>query len=829
MSSNNNNKKNNNNKIKPNGKAFVQQNDVIKDNRFKRAQNDPKFKLIKKKDSAIELDSRFSDVIKSGRFDDEAPVDQFGRKNLKYDKNQQKFNKEQFKNAPKSTKQQQQNNKTATNDSRFAIPEKWNKFQEDGEKDDDEEDEDEEVVEQVAPKSKKQQTVQKKEVAVSTKQSNKKKQVEEEEEEEEKDSEDDSEIEEEEVDDDGNTEVKEITYGGFEYNEDTESSDEDNYDDVLDQVDEDEIAQEEDIPRGDATKRLAILNCDWENMQSKDLFIVLNSFVPKDGALLSITIYPSDFGLKQMEIEKRLGPSKDIFRDSTKVNLDETDIQYDTKEDAEALDGRGFNLTSLRKYELDKLKYYYGVAVFDSAESASKVYEECDGLDIEDTANSMDLRFVPDEQEFTNPPRDSCTEAPDAPPNLNFTTTVLKGTSVDFTWDVDKNRKKALTKNFNSGDYDEDEIKIYLADPESSEEDESDQERNKNEKAKLRNQYRSLLLGNDDDDDNDNQDSEKSEGLKVTFKSGLESDDEEDDGLKVEFSDGEVESSGSEGGQDDSDDESGGDSDDESGESDSEQDNQIDPQDEEWTKQMMDKDSDDDETAQEITIKTDLHKVGQNLLKEKEKRESGTTWSDYLEKRQTKQNEKMKAKRLKAQEEEKKREEESKKGRKNKKPTEQELKSKAELELLMMDEDKDKGYNKKMLERQVKENTSTNKKKNNKKKNEPEGGDSFKIDTKDSRFERLYNQADFAMDPTDPKFKLTNAVKGILEEKKRRRADRDQNNNNNNKPNNANNKQKAVLEEKQVEKKVKTEHNSFQQMAANIKKKAELQKSKKLK
>lgn len=47
---------------------------------------------------------------------------------------------------------------------------------------------------------------------------------------------------------------------------------------------------------------------DWDRVRAVDIFLLLNSWKPADGAIKSVTIYPSEYGLQQMELEKKLGP-----------------------------------------------------------------------------------------------------------------------------------------------------------------------------------------------------------------------------------------------------------------------------------------------------------------------------------------------------------------------------------------------------------------------------------------------------------------------------------------------------------------------------------------
>ena len=66
--------------------------------------------------------------------------------------------------------------------------------------------------------------------------------------------------------------------------------------------------EEEEVPTGDSTTRLAILHCDWDNIKSDDLLVVLQSFCPTNGSILSVTVYPSDYGIEQMAQEEKFGP-----------------------------------------------------------------------------------------------------------------------------------------------------------------------------------------------------------------------------------------------------------------------------------------------------------------------------------------------------------------------------------------------------------------------------------------------------------------------------------------------------------------------------------------
>lgn len=55
---------------------------------------------------------------------------------------------------------------------------------------------------------------------------------------------------------------------------------------------------------------------------------------------------------------------------------------------------------ALRTYELSKLRYYFAIAIVNSAATADHLYREVDGLELEHSSMALDLRIVPDDVSF---------------------------------------------------------------------------------------------------------------------------------------------------------------------------------------------------------------------------------------------------------------------------------------------------------------------------------------------------------------------------------------------------------------------------------------------
>ncbi|XP_014285500.1 ESF1 homolog [Halyomorpha halys] len=220
------------------------------------------------------------------------------------------------------------------------------------------------------------------------------------------------------------------------------------------------------------TPRLAVCNMDWDRVTANDLMVLFHSFLPPDGVIESITIYPSEFGLARMTEEEQKGP-KEL------VELKNDHPTEDTEPEVEIEEGSAYQREKLREYQLKRLKYYYAVIVCNSKETANVLYTECDGLEYESSAMKLDLRFIDDDVTFDEKPHDTCTALPDLKkykPRL-FVNTALQQGKVDLTWDeTDPNRIEFSKKLLAGEEVDEDDLQNFVAYSSSSNEEEKEEE-----------------------------------------------------------------------------------------------------------------------------------------------------------------------------------------------------------------------------------------------------------------------------------------------------------------------------------------------------------------
>ncbi|CAL9735847.1 pre-rRNA-processing protein Esf1p [Monosporozyma servazzii] len=93
------------------------------------------------------------------------------------------------------------------------------------------------------------------------------------------------------------------------------SSDSESSESEVDSEEEEEDIENQSQPEvGEPSSTLAVVNLDWDHVKSSDLMITFTSFVPRGGKIEKICIFPSEFGKERMQREETEGPPRDIFQ-----------------------------------------------------------------------------------------------------------------------------------------------------------------------------------------------------------------------------------------------------------------------------------------------------------------------------------------------------------------------------------------------------------------------------------------------------------------------------------------------------------------------------------
>jgi hypothetical protein len=99
--------------------------------------------------------------------------------------------------------------------------------------------------------------------------------------------------------------------------------------------------QDEREPTTDVhTTRLAVVNLDWDHVFATDLFKIFSSVLEqgnegkgggsKRGEVVSVRVYPSEFGKKRMEREEQEGPPREVF-----IKAGQTGSDHEEEEEVE--------------------------------------------------------------------------------------------------------------------------------------------------------------------------------------------------------------------------------------------------------------------------------------------------------------------------------------------------------------------------------------------------------------------------------------------------------------------------------------------------------------
>ncbi|KAG8668581.1 pre-rRNA-processing protein esf1 [Fusarium poae] len=274
--------------------------------------------------------------------------------------------------------------------------------------------------------------------------------------------------------------------GGFSSSEDDSESEEESEDSDEEeggaQVDTEGDMQrfqdeQNEVEAGEVTNRIAIVNLDWDHVKSTDLMALFNSFLPETGGKIDrISVYPSEFGKERMQQEEVEGPPKELFKNTKNDSDSDSEDSDEDSEDDERIkkslleegDDQDFDSDALRSYQLDRLRYYYAVMVCSSPEVAQKLYEAVDGREYQSSSNFLDLRFVPDDVTFDDEPRDECEKVPESYKPVEFVTNALQSSKVKLTWDMhpeESSRKESINRAFSGSrnEIEENDLRAYLA------------------------------------------------------------------------------------------------------------------------------------------------------------------------------------------------------------------------------------------------------------------------------------------------------------------------------------------------------------------------------
>lgn len=456
MAKNNNNNKDSSNPRKP----------ITQDERFKSVHNDPRFKMPKLKNLRVKVDDRFSkDELKklnAGALGKKVKIDRYGRKIKKESDDLSKF----YEHEEDSKEEQSSDDSSEGEESDDDLQALTEKLQQE---------------EQFLDRARGEGLV-------------------------------------------SSSEDEESSLSSSDSDSDEENEG------VVEDEEESDIEIEETKPEDtEPTCAFAVVNMDWDNIRAVDLMATFVSFVPKGGAIKSVTIYPSEFGKERMQKEEIEGPPRELFKSKKKKeeDSDSEDIESDVDvNDADNLakitrklyeedDGKeDYDSKALRRYQLQRLRYYYAVVKCDSVETARLIYQNCDGTEYESTANIFDLRYVPDDMEFDdNEAKDTCSKIPSSyRPDSTFVTDALQHSKVKLTWDeTPKERLTLFSRPLSQKEIEENDFKAYLA----SDSDESEVEKD----SSIKDKYQSLLgdtLTKFDKEENDDD-----VDMEITFDPGL--------------------------------------------------------------------------------------------------------------------------------------------------------------------------------------------------------------------------------------------------------------------------------------------------------------------
>lgn len=230
----------------------------------------------------------------------------------------------------------------------------------------------------------------------------------------------------------------------FEWNEQSSSEEiegieKDEEPDVWEEVHEKPIVSDH------TSKILAIQNLDWSQITAKDIYMLCSSIANEKGKILKVTIYLSNYGKKMIELEKE-GPPDALQIDQSAPKKEELKLlklkDIENFEEKDVADP-----ASLRRYELNKLKYYYAIVDCSTKELAEHIYNELNDFELELSSMKLDLRFVGEDIKLPEEPKEVCISLPlDYEPKYTLFNRALQHTDVKLTWESNEDQRNKLQK-----------------------------------------------------------------------------------------------------------------------------------------------------------------------------------------------------------------------------------------------------------------------------------------------------------------------------------------------------------------------------------------------
>ncbi|KAG1723525.1 uncharacterized protein EDB91DRAFT_1172489 [Suillus paluster] len=290
------------------------------------------------------------------------------------------------------------------------------------------------------------------------------------------------------------------------------------------------VSEDDSKEAAEKTRRLAVVNLDWDHVRAAHLYKIFSSLVSPAapatlpasvptrleeekfvkntksakatvarGKVLSVRVYPSEFGKERIAREEEEGPPVEVFKQKKVENEDDVNERtiYETG------DGADYDENALRKYQLERLRYYYAIVECDTVEAAVHIYNELEGTELERSANVFDLSFVPDEMTFDEEYRDEAIDDPGTRYRaVEFVTDALRHSKVKLTWDDDDPERNHITRRpLTKKEIDEADFKAYIASSSSESDNDPDPaSKKKSQKNAQRDKLRALLLAGDDDE-----------------------------------------------------------------------------------------------------------------------------------------------------------------------------------------------------------------------------------------------------------------------------------------------------------------------------------------